>query len=204
MSAQILFFVLQSINPIAGGLVSVPVAVLEFGWNPLLAAAAAIPLCYVQVIVVDLLWSTLCRWRFWNRLVAKRRSATIERLVTSRGAFVSTALVSPLVGPWVVMSFMRYAGVPQRTVALPIGLGITWMLGLVAATSHYAPRVIDDFEAAAPFVGAAVAALLVGVVLASWLWRRRVCVAAVSRHAMTGPLADDTTAAVLERVRSRR
>ncbi|MBI4953273.1 MAG: hypothetical protein HY908_14675 [Myxococcales bacterium] len=172
-SAGAAFFVLQSVNPIAGILVSIPVAILELEWHPVVVAGAAIPLCYVQVLAVDALWNRLCRWEAWNRFLARKRSARIDRLVASRGAFASTALLAPLVGPWVVMSFMRYAGVSQRAVALPIVLGISWMTALVTATCYFAPRLLDDFRTAAPIVGGALVAALLAVALVPRLLRRR-------------------------------
>ena len=42
----------------------------------------------------------------------------------ARGAFWPTFLLAPVLGPWVVMAFMRYAQVPQRRIALPVLLGI--------------------------------------------------------------------------------
>jgi hypothetical protein len=60
----------------------------------------------------------------WRDLLERRRSARIERLLQSRGGFWITFVLAPLIGPWLVMAFMRTVRVPQRRVALPIFLAM--------------------------------------------------------------------------------
>jgi len=118
-------FVTLAINPIGGLLLAIPFAILQLHYRPWLALAASVPLAYVQVIAVDLLWVALCRLPFWQRLLERRRSAQVERLLASKGGFWITFLGTPVLGPWLVMAFMRYANVPHRRVALPILLALT-------------------------------------------------------------------------------
>ena len=127
-----LSFVALAINPIGGLLVAIPFAVFKLHHPSWLAWVAGVPFAYVQVIVVDLFWSQLSRLRWWKGFLDKRRSPRVERLVSSGGSFWMTALISPLVGPWLVMAFMRYAQIPHRRVALPLLLGLVWSSGLVA------------------------------------------------------------------------
>jgi hypothetical protein len=166
MSAwQILFFALQSINPVAGILASIPVAILSFKWHPLVVAGFAVPLCYAQVIAVDCFWNRLVSWKRFADFLEKKRSPQIEKLVASKGAFLSTAIISPLIGPWVVMGFMKYAGVPQRKVGLPIAIGIAWMTTLLATLSALAPYLLKTFGKALPLVGGGIVIVVLGIIL---------------------------------------
>ena len=122
-------FVTLAINPVGGLLVAIPFAMFELRYPAWLAVLAGTPLAYVQVLAVDLGWSQLVRLGAWNRLLARMRSPRVERLTASRGNFWLTLLFTPMLGPWLVMAFMRYAQVPQRRVAIPMLLGI-----LVAST----------------------------------------------------------------------
>jgi hypothetical protein len=135
-----LAFVAMSINPIGGLAISIPFAIFELGYRPWLALLVGLPFAYVQVIVIDLSWSFLARWPWWHRWIEKRRSPRLQRIVDSRGGFWITLLFAPLVGPWLVMALMRYAGVPQRRVALPIFLGLAWSSSLLTAACVWVPR----------------------------------------------------------------
>ncbi|HRI51610.1 MAG TPA: hypothetical protein PLW65_15630, partial [Pseudomonadota bacterium] len=75
MAALILAFVLTSVNPIGGLLVSLPLAIFKLHWPAWFAVALGVPLAYVQVLVVDLFWQRLLAWPFFTRQVEKRRSA---------------------------------------------------------------------------------------------------------------------------------
>jgi xanthosine utilization system XapX-like protein len=142
MLAQHLAFVAMAINPIGGLLIAIPFAVLKLDYPPWLALLAGVPLAYVQVLVIDLGWTTLARWPRWSSWLERRRSPRVNRLVESRGSFWLTLLLSPLIGPWLVMAFMRYARVPQRRVALPILLGLSWTGTLITLATVWAPRLL--------------------------------------------------------------
>lgn len=138
--AGTLGFVVQSINPIGGTLVSIPLAVFELKWNPWLAWTLGLPLSYVQVIFVDAAWDQLLSWSFFRAQLEKGRSPLAERLMSSKGGFWPTLALAPFIGPWLVMALMRYARVPQRKVALPILLGLAWWSAAVTAACVFVPR----------------------------------------------------------------
>jgi len=142
MSPGDLAFVTLSINPIGGILVSIPFAVFKLGYPAWLAALAGVPLAYVQVIAVDLGWTLLARIPAWHRFLERRRSPRVEKLLAARGGFWVTFVAAPLIGPWLVMAFMRYAQVPQRRVAVPILLGIGCVAMGIAGACVWAPRLV--------------------------------------------------------------
>ncbi len=135
-------FVTLAINPIGGLLVAIPFAVLKLGYPAWIAVVAGTPLAYVQVLVVDLGWTWLARIPGWHRFLERRRSPRVERLVAAQGGFWLTVLLAPLIGPWVVMAFMRYAHVPQRRVALPILLGISVGATAIGLACAFAPDLL--------------------------------------------------------------
>jgi xanthosine utilization system XapX-like protein len=137
-----LAFVAMAINPIGGLLIAIPFAVLELDYPPWFALFVGVPLAYVQVLVIDVAWSTLARFPRWNAWLERRRSPRVNRLVESRGSFWLTLLLAPLIGPWLVMAFMRYARVPQKRVALPILLGLSWTGALITLATVWAPRLL--------------------------------------------------------------
>src|SRR5580698_11332937 len=126
-------FVAMALNPIGGLALAIPFAVFELGYPPWVALLVGLPLAYVQVIVVDLSFDALQRWPWLRGWMERRQTPRVRRMVDSRGGFWVTAVFSPLVGAWLVMALMRYAGVPQRRVALPLMLGLAWTSGLVTA-----------------------------------------------------------------------
>ncbi len=123
MSSVFQFAVLAA-NPLGGLLIAVPFALVRLGFPAWATVLAGAPLAYLQVLVVDLGWSLFDRFPAWRRLLDKRRNAGVERLLQSRGGFWITFVAAPLLGPWLVMAFMRYAQVPQRRVAAPILLSL--------------------------------------------------------------------------------
>jgi hypothetical protein len=135
-----LAFGLLAVNPIGGLLVAIPFAVLELHYPVWLAIAVGAPLAYVQVAVIDASWSLLARIPGWERFLKRRRSPRVSRLMASGGGFWITFFATPLVGPWLVMAFMRYAGVRQRRVALPILASLTCTAAAVAWVCAFAPR----------------------------------------------------------------
>jgi hypothetical protein len=124
MSGGDLAFIALAANPVGGLLVAIPVAVFQLHYPAWIAALAGVPLAYLQVIAVDLAWSFLRQAAWWRNMLERRRSPRVERLLASRGGFWITFVAAPLIGPWLVMAFMRYACVPQRRVALPIVLAL--------------------------------------------------------------------------------
>jgi len=132
-------FVALAVNPLGGLLVALPFAILKLHYRPWAAAAIGAPLAYVQVVVVDLGFGLLARIPWWMRMLERRRSARVERLLASRGAFWLSFLATPLLGPWLVMAFMRYGKVPQRQVALPIFSALMTTAAIIATLSALAP-----------------------------------------------------------------
>jgi hypothetical protein len=133
-------FIAMAINPIGGLLVALPFAILELGYRPWVALVIGTPLAYVQVIAVDLSWSALARIPWWNRWLERRKSPRIQRLIDSRGGFWITMVTAPLLGPGLVMAFMRYAHIPHRRVAVPIFLGIASGAIVLTGICVFVPR----------------------------------------------------------------
>jgi hypothetical protein len=136
-------FVTLAVNPVGGLLVAIPFAVFKLGYPVWLAVVAGIPLGYVQVLAVDLGWTWLARIPGWHRFLERRRSARVERLVAAGGSFWITLVLAPMLGPWLVMAFMRYAQVPQRKVALPILLGLSWIATAIGLACAFAPSLVN-------------------------------------------------------------
>ncbi|MHB8418595.1 MAG: hypothetical protein ACYDCL_10995 [Myxococcales bacterium] len=132
-------FVTLAANPVGGLLVAIPFAILKLHYPVWLTVVAGVPLAYLQVVAIDLGWTALNRAPWWRRLLARRRSARVEKLLASRGGFWITFFASPVIGPWLVMAFMRYAQVPQRRVALPIVLALAVTAALLAAACALVP-----------------------------------------------------------------
>jgi hypothetical protein len=135
-----LFFALLAANPIGGLVVAIPYAVLKLHYPLWLAVVVGVPLAYLQVVVVDFAWNLLGRAPAWRRLIERRRSPRVERLLASRGGFWITFLSTPVLGPWLVMAFMRYAQVAQRRVALPILAALACTAVAMAAASAVVPH----------------------------------------------------------------
>jgi len=139
-------YVALAINPFGGLLIAVPFAVFQLDYSPWLILVSGPPLAYVQVVVTDLAGGILERWPWWKRMLEGKRSPRITRLLEGKGAFWSTFLAAPLVGPWVVMAFMRYAGVPQRRIALPILLSMLMITLLATAGCYLVPQWLGDVQ----------------------------------------------------------
>ena len=142
MWAGYLGFALLSINPIGGLLASIPYATFVLHVPPFWAALIGLPLAYVQVVAVDVLWSSLQRIGAWQRLLERRRSPRLQQLATTNGGFWATVVFSPFLGPWLVMAAMRFAHVPHRRVALPLALGLAWNGMGIAFLCEFAPRLL--------------------------------------------------------------
>ena len=140
MHSTDLAFALLAANPFGGLLVAIPFAMLKLHYPAWVATAMGAPLAYLQVVVVDASWSWLARIPGWQRFLERRRSPRVARLVASRGAFWITFVVTPLLGPWLVMAFMRYAQVDQRRVALPIFASLACTAAALACACAIVPR----------------------------------------------------------------
>jgi hypothetical protein len=140
MDSGDLAFGLLAANPFVGLLVAIPFAVLKLHYPMWLATAVGAPLAYLQVVVVDVAWSALARIPGWQRFIERRRNPRVGRVVASRGAFWITFCATPLLAPWLVMAFMRYAQVEQRRVALPILASLACTAAALAWVCVVAPR----------------------------------------------------------------
>jgi hypothetical protein len=133
-------FATLAANPIGGLLVAIPFGVLKQHYPLWRVVLTGVPLAYLQVFVVDLAWSVFIRAAWWQRFLDRRRSKTVERLIASKGGFWITFFACPVLGPWAVMAFMRYAQVPHRRVALPMALSLLCFAAALSALCIYAPR----------------------------------------------------------------
>ncbi|MFI5297625.1 MAG: hypothetical protein ACHREM_05955 [Polyangiales bacterium] len=131
-------------NPIGGLIVAIPFGVFSLHYPAWLAWVIGVPLAYVQVVAIDVFWSQLVRLRWWRAFLERRRSPWVEKVVASKGGFWLTLVVSPLIGPWLVMAFMRYAQVRHRTVALPLFMGLAWSGGVLAFACAFLPRLFHS------------------------------------------------------------
>lgn len=134
------FYLLQSINPVGGLLISVPWGIFEMRYSAWFIIVTAPLLGYVQVMAADLLWEQLRRLQYVRRLLEENRSPRVERLIASSGAFLPTFIATPILGGWVVMLVMRYAQVPQRRVALPILLSLGTVTAAVVVLCESVPH----------------------------------------------------------------
>ncbi len=132
-------FALMAANPIGGLNVAIPFALLKLDFSPVPTVAIGVPLGYVQVLVVDACWSWLEKLGWWRRLIERSRGRWAQRLVASRGAFWVTFAATPILGGWLVMALMRWAGVPQRKIALAILSSLFLVYSVLAALCIFVP-----------------------------------------------------------------
>lgn len=121
-------------------MVSLPLAIFKLHWPAWFAVVLGVPLAYVQVAAVDLFWQRLLTWPLWTRLVERRRSTRLERILAHRSAPLLLAVTSPWLGPWLVMAVARFGGRRQSQLAIPLLVGITYVAIGIAAICVYAPR----------------------------------------------------------------
>lgn len=129
-------------QPFGGLLVAIPLGILKLGYPWWVTVLTGPPLAYLQVVVIDGLWSLLERWPWFVRTLEARRSPRIERLLDGGAGFWATFAAAPLVGPWAVMAFLRYAHIPQRRAAAPILLAMLTVSILITAVCVLAPTVL--------------------------------------------------------------
>jgi hypothetical protein len=138
MSSHLVFALLAA-NPVGGLTVAIPFALLKLDFSPVPTVAIGVPLAYLQVLVVDACWSWLDRLGWWHRLIERSRGKWANRLLASRGAFWVTFVVTPILGPWMVMALMRWAGVSQRRVAPAILSSLLVASSAIAALCVFVP-----------------------------------------------------------------
>jgi hypothetical protein len=144
MAPEDFAFATLAANPIGGLLIAIPFAVLKLHYPGWMAVLIGVPLAYLQVVAVDLSWTLMSRGNRWRAFLERRKSPRVERLIASKGGFWITFFLAPVIGPWLVMAFMRYAGVPQRRVALPIALALTCTAAAVSVICLVAPALISQ------------------------------------------------------------
>ena len=140
MSGAIAFLLLAA-NPIGGLTVAIPFALLKLDFSPWVTVAVGVPVAYLQVLVVDTFWTTLERLGWWRRLIDRSRGKWANRLVESRGAFWITFIATPILGPWLVMALMRWAGVTQRKIAPAMVSSMLVASSTIAALCVFVPAV---------------------------------------------------------------
>src|SRR5262245_58476402 len=99
------------ISPVGGTLASIPFGLVQMKYPAWLVIVTSPVLGYVQVVAVDWLWDLLSSRQAFQQLLQRKRSQRVERLMHSGGSFWVTLLAVPLMSPWMVMAFMRYAQV---------------------------------------------------------------------------------------------
>ena len=139
-----LTYAFLAFQPFGGLLVAIPLGVLKLGYPWWITVLTGPPLAYLQVVVVDGLWSLLERWPWFLRTLERRRSPRIERLLAGGAGFWATFVAAPLVGPWAVMAFLRYGRIPQRRAALPILLAMLVVSVGITAVCVWAPAAFSE------------------------------------------------------------
>jgi hypothetical protein len=142
MWSYVVLFVVACINPFGGMFVAMPIALYKLEWPPWIAVSACIPLAYVQVLAVDLLWERSLAWPWWVRAIEKRRSEKLTNLLARDDAKLWVAIFGVWAGPWLVMALTRFAGHTRGRVALPLLFGISYVSIGVAAAYKLAPQLL--------------------------------------------------------------
>lgn len=137
-------YVLLAVNPVGGVLAAIPWGYFVQHYSVPVMLVTAPPLAYVQVLVVDGAWSQLNRWPAWQRFVEKHRGPRTQRLLASGGAFWPVYLAAPVIGPAIIMALMRYAGIRQRHIALPLVASLVSVVSVVLVLCHLVPEWFTD------------------------------------------------------------
>jgi len=139
LTTFLIAFVIAGLNPFGGMFVAIPIGMFKLGWPAWMAVALAIPLAYVQVLGVDLMWNRLLAWPAWMRVVERRRSKKLDALLARQDAGLWLALLSPWLGPWLVMAVARFSGKTLRNVGLPLFFGLVYVAIAAGAVCVVAP-----------------------------------------------------------------
>lgn len=142
MSTYLVLFVLAAVNPFGGMFVALPIAIFKLAWPAWLAVVVAVPLGYVQVIVVDVLWERLLDWPWFMQMIEKRRSERLTNMLARDDAKLWLALLGVWLGPWLVTAFARFSGHSVGRVALPLLFGLTYLGIGTAAVCKLAPGLL--------------------------------------------------------------
>ncbi len=135
----VVLFLLACVNPFGGMFVAMPLGLFKLEWPVWLVCSIGIPLGYVQVIVVDLLWARLEAWPWWMAMIEKRRNPKLTALLARKDATLWLAIFGVWAGPWLVAALTRYSGLPVKRVALPLLFGISYLAVGTALVCTYAP-----------------------------------------------------------------
>ncbi|MCI0669095.1 MAG: hypothetical protein L0Y64_01400 [Myxococcaceae bacterium] len=146
---QLVSFGLVAFSPVGGMVAAIPLGMLAFQMPTWQVWLLGVVSAYAQVVAVDLAWSGLERLQWWRRLLERQQSPRLRRLLSAPGAFWPTVVLVPIVGAWVVMGLMRYAGVPQRRVAVPILVGLALFATVLCAGCALVPEWFTPGEALA-------------------------------------------------------
>jgi hypothetical protein len=138
----VVLFVIACVNPFGGMFVAMPLAVFKLEWPAWFACVLGIPLGYVQVVAVDLLWGRLQAWPWWIQAIEKRRSPKLNALLARDDAKLWLAVFGVWAGPWLVAAITRYSGHTVKRVALPLLFGITYVTIGTALACVYAPQLM--------------------------------------------------------------
>lgn len=142
MWTYLVLFVLAGLNPFGGMFVAMPIAIFKLGWPPWLGVLLAVPLGYVQVVVVDVLWERLLAWPWFMAVIEKRRSEKLTNLLARDDAKLWLALLGVWIGPWLVTAFARFSGHSVGRVALPLLFGLTYLAVATAVICKLAPELL--------------------------------------------------------------
>ncbi len=123
---------------------AIPLAIFQLEWSPWFVGLVTVPLVYVQVAVVDLLWDKLLSWPKARDFLQKRKSEKIERLLNRKYAGLWLAVFGVWAGCWLVMAMARFGGHRQSKVALPLLFGITYMVAAAVLICLYAPGLLPE------------------------------------------------------------
>ncbi|HEY6880443.1 MAG TPA: hypothetical protein VI299_20610 [Polyangiales bacterium] len=142
MWSFVALFVLACVNPFGGMFVAIPIAIFKLDWPAWLAVLLSVPLAYMQVATVDLMWERLQAWPWWVGMIEKRQSPRLSALLARDDAKLWLALLGVWAGPWLVTAVARYSGHKVGRVALPLLFGITYVAVGTALACTYAPHLL--------------------------------------------------------------
>ncbi|HEY6879362.1 MAG TPA: hypothetical protein VI299_15150 [Polyangiales bacterium] len=142
MWSFVVLFVVACVNPFGGMFVAIPIAMFKLDWPAWFAVLLSIPLAYLQVAAVDVMWERLLAWPWWVGVIEKRRSPRLSALLAHDDARLWLALLGVWAGPWLVTAVARYSGHTVGRVALPLLFGITYVAVGTALACTYAPHLL--------------------------------------------------------------